>query len=153
MVGCFHLICDIHAKQTVCKNYHHRLISALGDVKTCTIGSAISINEVGMTISLDRDESVDGFDISSNQKIFFLPDNIAKTFPNLVIYTSYKSPIEAVFRSNFHGLQNLKRLDINHNQIERIEVDTFNDLLQLESLYMGKYMISFSDNLKLQLFH
>lgn len=96
-----------------------------------------TINSTGFTIS-NYDETVGYLHFFNNKKIQFLPEYPAKNFPNLIVYRAWACAIEKVFKVNFENLNKLRLLDLKTNQLERIESDTFEDLISLDFLDLRK---------------
>lgn len=109
----------------------------LGYVTTCKMDETTSIDDSGLTIST-RDETVKGLYFSGNRKIFYLPNNIAGTFPNLGGIEACECSLKEITKRNFDGLVELKVLFLDVNQIEKITSDTFEGLLKLEIVNLGE---------------
>jgi Leucine-rich repeat (LRR) protein len=71
--------------------------------------------------------------------MFFLPVNVTSVLPNLVKYSAWDCFITEVSKENFKGLINLNYLSLASNKIREIPTDTFEDLVNLRQLYLGKY--------------
>lgn len=102
------------------------------------MNESTTINSTGFSISSSKDNNVKGFYSYRNDKIEFLPENFAEKFPNLVVIWASRCSIKKVSKKNFRNLRKLRGLDLDKNQIERIESDTFDDLIELEELHLGK---------------
>lgn len=83
--------------------------------------------------------SILGLSFYSNKQISFLPVQVDVTFPKLVGYSAGSCSIKTISKTNFKNLRNLKDLSLRMNQIETIENDTFEDLIALEVLWLGKF--------------
>lgn len=78
------------------------------------------------------------FKILENKHLFFLPENISTTYPNLNALSAELCSIKEISKLNFHGLKELKSLWITGNPLQRIASNTFEDLESLERLYLCK---------------
>jgi Leucine-rich repeat (LRR) protein len=133
---------EVTSKQVACEKIDTFDIGGrFGKALTCSMTKTTSINETKVTISSKRDISVEGLTFSVNEKIFFLPENVDNNFPNLRIYCADNCSIKAVSKENFEGLNKLKFLLLQSNQIEKISSETFNDLVAIEFLVLGKIII------------
>lgn len=74
-------------------------------------------------------------------KTRYLPNGIAKLFPNLERFYVASSRLKFISRKNFIGLNKLKNLDLRFNEIETIPDDAFIDLFNLEVLTMSGNLI------------
>ena len=110
-----------------------------------------SISSSGVEIA-NKDESVGGLWFKSNKKIFNLPENVNKKFPNLIGYDAEKCSLSAITKSNFVGLKSLRSLDLEDNQIRKISFDTFEDLYSLERLDLSNLITFLQFRLTLMLF-
>lgn len=83
-------------------------------VKTCWMEPTTAIDEPGTMIST-RDGTVRGLNLSNNKKIFYLPDNVTETFPNLEGYEAWECSVKEISKQNFQGLTKLKVLSLQNN--------------------------------------
>lgn len=96
-----------------------------------TITNVIGDNPAGKTI--------DGVHqlFADEQTIFYLPNGIAKSFPNLKSLIVQDCSVGSVVRSNFEELRSLTALLLPYNQIEQVPEDAFDDLVKLEFLSLA----------------
>jgi Leucine rich repeat len=106
-------------------------------VKTCKMLETTVIDDNNVNISR-RDETVNGLRFDWNKKIAFLPVRLNDTFPNLIGYSVMACSIKEVSKKNFEGLRKLVLLRLSNNQIEKISGGTFEDLVSLRTLNLGK---------------
>lgn len=99
------------------------------------------ITESDYTISMPRDDAVEGFDCERNKKISYLPVKIHEKFPNLVVLYADYCNIKAISKANFEKLGKLKRLSLSFNQIVTVNSNTFDDLTALELLWMREFEV------------
>jgi Leucine-rich repeat (LRR) protein len=97
-----------------------------------------SINVPNVTISNKCEEFNSGFNFNYNKKIFYLPIDVAEKFPYLTVYGASDCSVKEISKLNFNGLKNLNILELSNNQIEKIDSDTFQDLVALEKLDLGE---------------
>lgn len=106
-------------------------------LKTCFMDITTSIYSIGFTISTN-DETVLGLKFFDNDNIRYLPENTSQKLPNLVAYHADLCSIQKVFKVNFKGLGKLIYLHLEHNEIEKIDSDTFEGLVSLKWLFLSK---------------
>lgn len=106
---------------------------SFGSYQTCKMDSTTVINSNRFIITT-TDPSVQNLYFSKNTNVKFLPENIAEKFHKLIILMAQECSIKTISRKNFHGLKKLRGLTLRGNQIEKIESDTFRDLVSLEKL-------------------
>lgn len=99
---------------------------------------SVSIASDGYNIFNAKDEQMEWLTLNTNKKVYFFPVDIASKFPNLIMITAHACSIEAISRKNFRNLNKLIHLEFYSNKIERIESDTFKDLVALEYLWISK---------------
>jgi Leucine rich repeat len=105
-------------------------------VKTCWMPTT-TIDDPNTTI-LTNDSSMLGLRTIRNQKAEFLLVQVSESYPNLESYRVAHCAVSEVSKDNFAGLNKLKYLSLSHNEIERIDRNTFEDLISLEKLYLSK---------------
>lgn len=106
--------------------------------KTCFMCNSTTINSSEFTISHEYDATIGGLNFFGNKDILFLPKNPARQFPSLETYDAGNCSIKQIFKSNFEKLHKLKYLYLQSNAIEKINSDTFEDLIHLEQLSLCK---------------
>lgn len=111
--------------------------------KSCILGET-EINSAN-TVIAERDETVEAMWMHNNQKASYLPNKLAEKFPNIVLYQADRCSIKEISRDNFWGLNSLRELDLNDNQIESLKDGTFEGLLNLHflrlSILLSHYMM------------
>jgi Leucine rich repeat len=138
LLTCFQSIHDTKAKLDGCEST--RDIEEEGvKILLCEMTYKTSINTSDETISITRNESLNGLSFFNNKKMFNLPVNVAEKFPNIVIYTAGGCSLKEVLYKNFKSLYKLKGLNLQQNQIEKITSDTFVDLKELVWIYLSKF--------------
>lgn len=96
------------------------------------------INSTDFLITSDRDESIDGFGASGNKRFEFLPTNLCDKFPNLLGLQAAGCPIKQISKEIFNGLDKLRYLNLQYNQIETIADDAFNGIPAVEMIWLGE---------------
>jgi Leucine rich repeat len=109
--------------------------SSVGNTKTCIITA--DIEAAGTKISTAKDDLTTGLRIFENRKVTHLPENVVEKFPKLKGYAAISCSVKEISQLNFKGL-NLTVLNLRDNQIEKIAIDTFKDLVNLEFLNLCK---------------
>jgi Leucine-rich repeat (LRR) protein len=112
--------------------------------KTCFMNKTSVINSTDSTISKLHDESIARLDFFTNQNIVYLPINVNENFPKLAFYNAQNCSVKSISKENFNGLFELKKLYLDNNEITKIASDTFNDLVLLEWLTLGRDVFSLS---------
>lgn len=132
------LLAKSEAKEISCEKIELNYVNQYGikSPKTCLMSSASTVDSLGFLIASPRDETVEVLRMSTNKKIFFLPENVAEMFPNLVSYYAYGCSLTEVSKKNFRSLRKLTLLSLNGNNIEEIASNTFEDLRSLLYLYL-----------------
>lgn len=111
----------------------------IGKQRTCFLRTK-TIGSFGFTI-LSQNELVTGLDFWKNKNISYLPEKVDDNFPNLQGIDAGFCSVKAISKTNFQGLSKLKLLWLYYNQIEQIADDTFDDLVSLEKISLGKIYI------------
>lgn len=122
--------------------------------KTCLMRSATTINGSGYTIST-RDLTIGGLAFDSNKNIRYLPEKVAKKFPNLLAYWASDCSLTKISKIHFEALTKLREISLHSNRIEKITSNTFKDSTSLKNLDLGEKFLFhdwFQINLKLQHF-
>lgn len=105
---------------------------------TCSMQNSTVISTPGYDITTSKDDKIGALYFSSNKNIFYLPDGAYENFTNVVVLAASSCSLAAVYKSNFHNLRELIRLDLDENQIEEIASNTFEDLNSLQFLWLSK---------------
>lgn len=108
-----------------------------GAEKTCNMSST-AINTTDFVITSDRDEAVDGFWANGNEQLKYLPKNLGEKLPNLIKLQAMFCSIKAVSKDNFEGLSKLKSLNLQGNEIAKIDDDTFELIPAVEWISLGE---------------
>jgi hypothetical protein len=104
----------------------------------CFMNDTTTIEAMNATISTKRDDFIKGLWFNSNKNIFYLPIQVVEQFSNLAIIQADDCNVKQISNANFKKLSKLRWLSLEHNQIQTVETDTFNDLAHLEFLSLGK---------------
>lgn len=111
---------------------------SLGRLKTCFMNSTVIDTRDFMMIASDRDGSIEGFYAYRNKKLNHLPNNLGEKFPLLLVLNAACCLIKEVSKENFRGLNKLRDLRLYHNQIEKIDDDTFEYIPTVEVILLCK---------------
>lgn len=142
LLVCLSLCWSLTVKNLPCERYAYDSRR----LKTCYMNDTTTINSTGYSISSDLDTDVEVLTFDNNNKIHFLPENLAEKFANLLIYRARYCSIKLIMKSNFKGLTKLKELRLDYNSIELIPNNTFEDLISLDTLSLRE-LISLNNNL------
>lgn len=118
-----------------------------GGFVDCFMDQTTAITSDTVKISDAREESISKLWFDHNSKIFFLPIEIHEKFPNLIQINAFNCSISTISKSNFVKLSKLRILYLENNKIEKIDSDTFDDLISLEEIDLSKCFLSFKKNL------
>lgn len=104
----------------------------MGQLKTCAVNENIDKEDYVLESTLNN--SVKLFVISDNRNVKFLPRNIGKKFPNLLIFATRRCGLTVVRDHYFENMQNLEIMDLKRNKITSIASDAFKDLCSVQIL-------------------
>lgn len=130
----------VHAERTLfCERiekvhwpyFHHRHL-------TCIVNETSVIESDDYRISSDVNAT--GVYFNDNPRIFYLPHQLSKVFPRLMVIDVTYCSVKKVSLDNFEGLVNLRRLWLRDNLIEEIPADTFKDLISLIDIDLRKFI-------------
>lgn len=110
----------------------------VGEQKTCDLSISTTIVVDNMSFEGEADTTIGALDLRTNGPITFLPIDIDKKFPALVLYESCCGSIKTIAKKNFKSLISLRWLNLGDNQIDRIPSDTFEDMKALEWIELRK---------------
>lgn len=105
---------------------------------------APDISEVGddeFTISYSTDPKISAFIIDDEKGVKFLPTNLNRTLPALILIQVWNCSVTSVNGNHFKGLSKLRSLNLAHNKIQNISSDAFADLVNLEDLTLSNNRI------------
>lgn len=104
------------------------------ELKSCSIIQTIGNEDY--VLDSDVDDTIEEFIIRKMKKVQFLPVNISDKFPNLKLLEVNDCGLTVVRSFYFKNMFNVQRMDLNHNEIDTIEVDAFKDLVSVERLFL-----------------
>lgn len=107
----------------------------------CEFNDAIELGET-KTLSNLVNENVTVLRLQNNEKIKYLPQHVGDSFPNLVVIKAYGCAIKSVNKLNFNGLTKIRNIDLNKNQLEIIEENSFDDAVDLADIYLDDNKLS-----------
>lgn len=144
-------------KKILCEPIETAFWDFIGYLKTCRMwGASRAINSTGFKI-LPKNEAVGAVNFNTNEKIEFLPVDVHESFPNLKVYAASMNKFMfwklqasdrffldqcsflTISKENFESLTQLRVLNLELNQIEKISSDTFEDLISLQYLNLSKF--------------
>ena len=114
------------------------------DLQTCLIFNQ-TIDGGRFSVAGDPNPSIQAFYILQNKEVKFLPEDIAKIFPELISCEVWDCSIRTVHEEHFKGLHKLKHLNLGRNEIESINGDSFKDLKELGFLGLSHNKIKTID--------
>lgn len=132
---------------------------------TCKIeGSLLDTNDF-VHHNNDPNYHVEGFSVTDNEKVKFLPLHLGSLFPNLIVILASNNGIVRISHENFDvasklkffnlarnyidhvdaetfaGLENLEDFDLSFNQIQELDESTFVHLKKLKSIYLSSNLL------------
>lgn len=130
--------CQQTEKRITCEQIQNVewLWSSAGKQKTCSMNETTRIDSNGFKF-ISVDGSIGGLRFTNNKEIFYLPTGLDESFPNLLIYTAAYCSINTISRENFKNLRKLSGLRLSGNRIEKIDSDTFSDLVSMEFISLS----------------
>ena len=85
-------------------------------LNSCSCRFYVSISDTNVKIS-NSDSSLHGLSFYKNRDIFYLPVDVAKSFPNLIAYDASETSVKEIYKDNFRKLRNLRSLSLRRNTI------------------------------------
>lgn len=149
LFGIIELFGRISSNEISCERTEDMSWPSLGreQFSFCWMQQASRIRGQNVVIS-SVDDSILGLTFLGNKNIRYLPINVAGSFPNLIAYGASDTSISEIWKDNFKNLRQLRALSLFKNQIEIIFSDTFEDLKNLEFLWLGKLEKYFENGLR-----
>ena len=100
----------------------------------CSFDNTTIISSPTVKFANPRNESVTEINGHDIKGLEYLPVDIVNSFPNVAKISIYKASLKTIAKKNFHGLNELRQLDLSYNQISSIDEDTFDDLTKIFSI-------------------
>jgi Leucine-rich repeat (LRR) protein len=119
----------------------------VGDQYCCEIEKLTSESDDTriVSIKMNNDQGFSNTDIKvikiTRQRMTFIPIGFAAFMPNTFEFHILSSGVAYVEKSNFKGLENLKTLTLDRNNIEELPENVFSDLGKLEFLSLEENRI------------
>lgn len=110
------------------------------NLRTC-FPNVYAVDDEDFTIS-STNSSILAVSMRDKKKFEFLPKNLLRTFPELIVFQARSSSLTSV-GNEFVGLSKLRFLNLDANKIENVANDAFVDLVNLESLGLAENRIHF----------
>lgn len=105
--------------------------------KCCIMNSTTTISKANVALVAFEDLNMKELRFDLNQKIEFLPVDLHKNFPNMQKLSAVNCSIREIFAGNFERLQELQFVDLRANHIRSIPNYCFDDLPNLEYIFLG----------------
>lgn len=103
-------------------------------VRTQTIYCAFN-DDIHITtpskLSNSINENVTVIELTNNENVAYLPEDVNIPFPSLRVINAYGCSIKSVSKPNLNGLVKLVKLNLERNQIAKIDENSFDDLIAL----------------------
>lgn len=108
--------------------------------RRCTIENQ-AITDPWYNILDTPDSFIEAFYIDNDKSVKFIPENIGEKFPNVFTFHVVRTGLTSIGAKDFKNLQILKEIELNDNEIERVNRHTFKYLLQLEHINLASNKI------------
>jgi hypothetical protein len=105
---------------------------------TCYMIDETIIYDDDYSIANPKDTKVSGLLLEHNQNVKFLPVKVAEKFPNILGISAFDCKIKQISKANFENLHKLTEIHLHGNMIETIYSNTFEDLVSLEVIFLGR---------------
>lgn len=135
---CFFAAASTETKVITCEYYSASEFNQLYHLRTCWARKK-PITSKGFLFTTEPDETVPEVTLSNNKQTLFLPDRLDENFPNLTAYWARSCSIHTITRKNFQNLRRLMLLNLEGNEIKRINFDTFDHLFNLAILNLSEW--------------
>jgi hypothetical protein len=132
-------------KKLTCSNYRMRYFSVGGFIYTCVMGDHKIIRSTGFTFDGAADLEIEALRFEQNMDILYLPEKVAEKFPDLEAYRVDSCRLKVIKRVHFENLTKLRYLRLFESEITQIGKGTFDDLIALEYLDLGRAASSLFD--------
>lgn len=97
--------------------------------KTCKFISLETLDtDKSFTVSSSQSEKIEAIDLGNHHSLEILPKNVGETFPNLIVFKAWNCSISFIGDTTFKSMPKLMILRLDHNKIDRIHQDAFQDL-------------------------
>lgn len=136
-MGIAEVICDVSTININSEYFGNK------NVKTCFIKNQAIEVEGTVIRSTPDSNTVEGVNIERNKDVKFIPDNLARTFPELTVLQVQFCGVKSIQAKHFENLRKLVYLSLFGNEIETIGSGAFSDLASLQTLYLSN-----NENLK-----
>lgn len=104
--------------------------------KVCLVSEA-KLHSVDFEFASQKDSSMHVLCFDLNKEVYYLPVDVYKTFPNIEVYSASECSLRSISKENFQKLMSCTYLWLKHNELFKIDSNTFEDLVSLEKLYLG----------------
>ncbi|CRK93245.1 CLUMA_CG006788, isoform A [Clunio marinus] len=117
---------------TSCKQIREGQTFTNKKVDLCVMRKTAAICTINVTFTGNPNVN-NALIFEDNKRIQFLPENISSWFPNLTDYIARNCSVKAISKINFLNLTELRSLNLDFNEIERLDGDIFEGLSSLKA--------------------
>lgn len=139
-VNCEQALCDIVSNQRFDKIKQRGKIT----LSTCSFYKTEIKKNHSTILSAEATALV----FTRNYGIYYLPIEVAISFPELIVYEAEATSITSIAKINFKDLNKVKSLNLRRNEITTIKSNTFEDMASLDRLLLGNQKLSSFVNLR-----
>jgi hypothetical protein len=142
-------VIEASSSTTTCDSISMHRLSDVGNQKTCVKQSS-GIPSADMVFVDPTESNIKVFYFFQNKQLFYLPLQVYKAAPDLLMIDAPYSEIKAISKKNFEKLTKLEFLWLHFNKIEIIPAGTFADLVSLKKISLGEKVFTniFHNSLK-----
>ncbi|KAL7011231.1 hypothetical protein ACKWTF_014174 [Chironomus riparius] len=141
LVTIYESACETHDLK--CKNKNKIItVGSLNKVSACIINDYLEITNENATIKItDTTSEMSVFSIK-DQEIWYIPDGIQKSIPNLKGLQIVNSKLKKISADNFKNMTSLVFLDLSGNEIQELDKDLFQNNAKLAEIQLNDNQIN-----------
>lgn len=131
---------DIGVPRVVCRRTRKVLWPSLeASLITCLMNRSTTIETNNTRV--DDDSNARALYMSENKNIFYLPVDLYKVFPFLLVINAMSCSVKTLGPENLRNLKFLEMIWMGGNQLEIIPKGTFKGLTSLTTIYLSKLFL------------
>jgi Leucine-rich repeat (LRR) protein len=131
------LVIEASLSTTTCDEIEMQRLKDVGNQRSCVKQSS-PITSPDLFFVDPTESNITVFYFFRNKQLFYLPVQVYKAAPNLLMIDAPYSEIKAISKKNFEKLTKLEFLWLHFNKIATIPPETFADLVSLKKISLGE---------------